>query len=86
MLAREFRALRLSAVLRWVNVTMAVGFAAVGIGLIIAGTHAGIRALGALGLLDSALLTFVSVSSARQSQRIHRNAVTAMKLNHESCS
>ena len=47
------------------------------------GRQGGMRSLGALGLVDSAMFTFVSVVSTRQSKRIRHRVEAALELNQD---
>ncbi|HEX4659281.1 MAG TPA: hypothetical protein VH307_17975 [Streptosporangiaceae bacterium] len=82
----EFKALRVTPVLRWIYLASAAVFAAMGIGLLVTSKHAGMRALGALGLVNSALFTVAGVLHAQSLNRIHRHALTALELNQDQLS
>lgn len=79
----EFKVLRVAPVLRWIHLASAAVFAAMGIGLLVTSKHADMRALGALGPVDSALFIFAAVFHARWPKRIHRHALTALELNQD---
>lgn len=74
---------QIPAVLRYLNVLAAVVFAVVGIGLIAFSRSTDMQSLGALGLVDSAMFTFVSVVSSRQPTRLRQRVETALELNQD---
>lgn len=79
----EFKVLSVAPVLRWIHLASAAVFVAVGIGVLVTSQHAGMRALGALGLVDGALFTFAAVFHARRPKTIRRRALTALELNQD---
>jgi hypothetical protein len=83
VLSREIGGGQVPAVQRWINVLAAVTFAVVGVGLLTASRRSGMQSLGALGLVDSAMFTFVSVVSTRQSKRIRHRVEAARELNQD---
>ena len=83
VLSREIGGGQVPAVLRWINVLGAVTFAIVGAGLLMAGRRSGMQPVGALGLVDSAVFTFVSVISSRQSKRVRHRVEVALVLNQD---
>jgi hypothetical protein len=82
VLSREIGGGQVPAALRWINALAAVTFAVVGVGLLAAG-RSGMQPLGALGLVDSAMFTFVSVISTRQSKRVRHRVEEALQLNQD---
>jgi len=83
VLTGGFRVLRLSPLLEWANMFMAIGFAATGIGLLITSRHADGVALGILALFDGSMFTFAGVMQIRQAKRIQHNATMARQLNQD---
>ena len=83
VLSREIGGGQVPAVLRWLNLLAAVVFAGVGIGMIAFSRRSDMQSLGAVGLVDSAMFTFASVVSARQSKRIRHRVEVALELNHD---
>jgi ABC-type transport system involved in cytochrome c biogenesis permease subunit len=83
LLSREIGGGQVPGVLRWLNVLAAVVFAALGIGMIAFSRRSDMQSLGAVGLVDSAMFTFVSVVFTRQSKRIRHRVEMALELNHD---
>jgi hypothetical protein len=83
VLSREIGGGQVPAALRWINALAAVTFAVVGVGLLAVSRRSGMQSLGALGLVDSAMFTFVSVISTRQSKRVRHRVEEALQLNQD---
>jgi hypothetical protein len=83
VLSRQIGGGQVPAALRWINALAAVTFAVVGVGLLTVSRRSGMQSLGALGLVDSAMFTFVSVISTRQSKRVRHRVEEALQLNQD---
>ncbi len=80
VLARGFKVQRMTQVLGWVDLMLAIGFAGTGIFLLTDG-----MVLGLLALVGGGLYLFVGVERAfRAPGRIRRNAARALQLNQDS--
>jgi hypothetical protein len=89
LLTEGFRVLRLSQVLGWVDLMLAIGFAGTGIVVLVTSHHAEGLVLGVLSLINSGLFTFAGVMRAlRAPKQVQRDAEKALQLNQEcgSCT
>lgn len=84
VLAGKFRVLRLLPVLGWVNIMMAVGFAAVGIVLLVTSHDAGGFVVAALAVINCGLFTFVGVMRVWSVKKIRDKATMALRANESS--
>ena len=77
VLAGGFIALRLSRVMGWFDVAMAIGFGGTGVVLLVASRRIEGLVLGILGLINCGLFMFAGVSRALWTRQIRRNAAQA---------
>ena len=85
VLGGGFRVLRLSQVLGWVDLAMALGVAGAGIAMLATNHHAEGVLAGILGLTGGGLLAFAGVMRAVWfPKQIRRNVTKAVQLNHGS--
>jgi hypothetical protein len=84
VLTGGFWVLRLSRLLGWVDLLLAVGLAATGIVMLITSHHAEGLVLGVLGIISSGLFLFAGMARAVLAPRqLRRNAGQALRLNQD---
>lgn len=83
MLKGEIRGAQVPGGLPWLNAASAVVFAVLGIWALAFSHRSGMQSFGAVGLVDSAMLTFASMVCSRQPKRIRHRVETALGLNQD---